>query len=198
MDAGLMAIPEDRASTAPVIGNLLPPADRFRPDLTAYHLGGIGIQDPSQGLEVQVWVAQGYANRVDVFPENDPAAAVTFVSGATRVEFVALAFDQNMRPVIAYTDAGVTKLFWYDSSAADYVTTEYPTAQSPFCVMDDTRPSATLTGRNDVLFFYIDGGLKYRQQRDRYQTEYTLSAVSSGRIARAGMTDALRLQIEFE
>ena len=193
-----MSIPKDRASTAPVIGNILPPNDRFRPDLTAYHIGGIGIQDPSEGLEFQVWVAQGFTDRIDVFPESNPGSAQTFVSGATRIEFVALAFDQNMRPIIAYTDDGLTKLFWFDSDASDFVTTDFPSASSPYCIMDDTRDSATLTQRNDVLFLYLDGGLKYRQQRDRFQIERALSLVSSGRIARAGMTDKLRIQVEFE
>lgn len=193
-----MSIPEDRLSSISVTGNILPPNDRFRPDLTAYHSGGIAISDASEGLQYQVWVAQGFPDRVSVFPENSPGDAQDFVTGATNIQFVALAFDQNMRPVIAYTDDGLTKLRWFDTVAQDYVTTEYPGAKSPFCVMDDTRDIATLTGSNDVLFFYLDGGLKYRQQRERYQTERLLTLETSGRIARVGMNDRNRLQWEFE
>lgn len=193
-----MAIPENRRSTVPVVGSILPPNDRFRPPLTAYHTGGVEISDGSQGLNVKVWVAQGYPDRVEVFPENDPGATQVFVSGATEIQFVALAFDQNMRPVIAYTDDGLTKLFWFDTTIQDYTTTDYPTAKSPYCIMDDTRDQATAAGTNDVLFLYLDGGLKYRQQRDRYTIERTLSAEASGRIARAGMNNKFRVQVEFE
>ena len=193
-----MAIPEDRASTASVAGNILPPNDRFRPDNVSYHIGGVGISDASKGLEYQVWVAVADDHSVTVFPESDPSNSQVFVTGATKINRIALAFDQNMRPVITYVDDGLTKLFFYDTAAQGYSTNEYPGASSPFCVMDDTRDVATLTGTNDVLFFYIDGGLKYRQQRDRYLIERTLSPISGGRIARVGMTDKLRLQIEFD
>lgn len=193
-----MAIPEDRASTVSVAGNILPPNDRFRDDKTSYHIGGVGISDASKGLEYQVWVAVADDHTVIVFPEADPSNSQVFVTGATKINRVALAFDQNMRPVIAYSDDGLAKLFFYDTVAQDYSTNEYPGIQSPFCVMDDTRDAATLTDTNDVLFIYISGGLKYRQQRDRYTIERTLSPIGSGRIARAGMTDRLRLQVELE
>lgn len=193
-----MAIPEDRASTVPIGGKILPPNDRFRPDMTAYHSGGIAISDPSEGLQYQVWVAQGYPDRIEIYPEGSPGLAQAFVTGASNIEFVALAFDQNMRPVLAYTENDVTKLFWYDPVPQDFVTTEFPGATSPFCIMDDTRDIATQRGANDVLFFYIDGGLKYRQQRDRYQIERLLTNEVTGRIARVGMNDKWRLQWEFE
>lgn len=192
-----MAIPGNRKSSSNVLGNILPPNDRFRPDMKSYHIGGIGIQDPSEGLEYQVWVAQGYPDRIEVFPENNPEDAQVFVSGATNIEFVAMAFDQNMRPIIAYTDNGLTKLFWFDSLASGFTTTSYPGAESPYCVMDDTRAKTTQAGENDVLFFYLKEGLKYRQQRDRFSIEYSLSSERGRKITRVGMNDKFRLQIEF-
>jgi hypothetical protein len=132
---------------------------------------------------------------VEPYPEGTPRTLYVSSSGITEV---ALAFDQNMEPTIAYLENGLVKLRWFDISVNSIVTTSYAGASSPMLTMDDKR--AVAGADNDVIFGYTrDGQVRYRQQRDRYLTEYTLGAIFApgARILQLGMGTNLRLQFKI-
>lgn len=190
-------IPGNGFSTTAQYSAFLSPDDRVRTSLLVdYEMGGVAIGDPSQGLQVQVWEARVNAGTIEARPESGGAwTPVTSDAGITEI---ALAFDQNMRPAVAYLASGVAKFYWYDSVAAAYVTTTYAGATSPVVTMDDKRPLQV--GLNDVLLFYLrDGRVRHRLQRDRFAVEYDMAATPVGatRITRWGFNEGRRVQLEF-
>lgn len=192
-----MALPESQFTDEPVEGAFLAPDDRARTSLLVdYELAGIGIGDPSQGLQYQVWEARVAGGVIQTRPES--GGAWTDITSASDITEIALAFDQNMRPQVAYMAGGVCRFYWYDADSAAYVTSSFPGATSPVVAMDDKR--AAEVGLNDVVLFYLlDGRVIYRRQRDRYGVAYDMEAVpdDTTRIIRWGMTDQLRFQLEF-
>ncbi|WP_444931500.1 hypothetical protein ACJJIF_06910 [Microbulbifer sp. SSSA002] len=188
-----MALPENSLSTlaisAPFVGGAALPVR----DITDYETGGIAIRDSSEGLQYQVWRARILNDGTDIVLDAREVDEFTLISGSDITE-VSLAFDRNMYPVIAYVEAGTAKLNWYDSSAAEQVTTDWPGIITPRVTLDDKRQLQSAA--SDVIFAYLkDGHLYYRQQRDRFETEYLLQAdVDSDGLIKIGMNRQHRLQ----
>jgi hypothetical protein len=161
-----------------------------------YELGGIALNDASQGLQVQNWRLQLVGTEIRVAPE--PYTSETVLITAAGITQCSLAFDQNMNPAVAYMQFNQAKLYWFDSVPGEMVTTTLASdVRSPFLSMDDKRDKSNT--RNDVLLFYIRSNrLCYRQQRDRFNTERTLAWFDGNllSIRKAGMNDGLRMQIE--
>jgi hypothetical protein len=186
--------------------NILAPVAFQQPDAQGrpvrtldYERGGIGLSDPSQGLLVQDWRARLDGDAVKVAPF--PYEVETTLFSDPGITELSLAFDQNMRPAIAYMVGAQAKLWWFDQVANAVVTTNLDAdVRSPFLSMDDKRGPATTSNRNDILLFYIRGAnLCYRQQRDRFDTERVLGPVASEAlvITRAGMSRGLFMQVEL-
>lgn len=192
-----MAMPANTLSPLPAASAFLEPDDRVRASLLVdYEMGGVDIGDPSQGLQVKAWEARVDGNNIQTRPES--GGSWTTITSDSSITEIALAFDQNMRPTVAYVASGVAKMYWYDAVSAAYVTTTYAGASSPVVTMDDKRDMQV--GLNDVLLFYLQGGrVKHRRQRDRYTIEYDLEDVPTGmtRITRWGFTVGNRIQLEF-
>lgn len=195
-----MSLPLNQAASATVASALLYPDDSVRSDrLVDYELGGVALNDASQGLQVQVWKAFVQGGNVCVAPQ--PAnAPVTVLFAADDVTELSLSFDQLMHPTVAFMQAGVCKLYWFDSLAAAQVTTSFPGATTPMLCLDDKRPLQVLAGVVDVLFFYVLGGnLCYRQQRDRFTIARVLAALPPGsaEITGVGMGRNGRVQVHL-
>lgn len=192
-----MAMPGNTFSAEPVASDFEEPDDRARSNLLVdAELGGVAIGDASQGLMVQVWEARYEAPWIQVSIEG--ADDWTNVVESTGVTELALAFDQNMRPTVAFMAGGVGKLWWYDGSVPGYVLSELAGVRSPVVSLDDKR--ASQTGRSDVLLFYLVGGrIKHRLQRDRYLVEYDVGEVTdiTARIRRWGFTKGKRFQLDI-
>lgn len=175
---------------------LSPDGDVVSP-LEDFEQGGVALNDPSQGLDLQVWKA--YYDEDDetiyVEPANDDPIAV--VTSLTDVIEVSLAFDQNMRPQLAWSTSTSSFFRWYDTSVAQQVITEYANEANLRLGLDDKR--TTQTGTSDVILSYQrDGALYFRAQRDRYETEYLLADnLPGGRLLRVGMNEVNRFQWEF-
>ena len=190
-------LPGDVLSTTPVVGNYLSPDDRNRELLVDYELGGIAIQDPSEGSDYQVWTLT-YVSP-DVIATPDTGTPVTLFSltdladQSTELTEVSLAFDQNMNPFVAYVQDSISWYWWYDSLAEAQVHTQMAAGvTSPRCALDDKRYA--LAASSDIILAYIrTGNLYFRQQRDRYGTEYLLATGVTGALVRIGMADNLRL-----
>lgn len=192
-------LPDNVLSSEYVPGDFIPPDDKRRTLTKAWQLGGAAIGDTSEGLQNRVWVCETDGFNINVYPETSAGDTVVITTDFSISE-VSLAFDQNMRPVIAYVAGSMAKLYWYDSTAEANVTTELPGVISPMVALDDKRDSATNAGTSDVIFAYIkNGGFFYRQQRDRYTVERELAEVAPGRrIWRMGLGTGLRMLFEFE
>lgn len=193
-------IPEDRLSTEAVYAPYYAPDDTDPPDdLWDMEIGGAALNDPSQGLRVKVWTLRAvgatgdvYVGAFDVFE--------TLLFTAPGIQEVSLAFDQNMRPFVAFVQSGQAKYRWYDTLTGTNVITELdPLDRNPRCCMDDKRDGQTSSGTNDVILAYTrENALYYRQQRERYGVERLLKTEVNGRLMRVGMNTVNRLQFMFE
>lgn len=194
-------LPNHTLSLVPIPGYYLPPDDIDPSKIKDYELGGIALQDPSQGLKVQVWEAyleQRLGNTgADIWITSaNHGPSIIFTGG--NITEISFTFDQNMRYFLTYVESGQAKLYWYDAVAAGYVVTNLPVgARSPRCCLDDKR--AMQVGVSDILLFYVraDNVLCVREQRDRYLVEYVLQAGVLLDVLRVGMTTVNRVQISI-
>lgn len=160
-------------------------------------MGGVALNDPSQGLMVKPWraFADGAGN-VFVESEDDPPV---FQFAAPGITTISLTFDHNMEPFVAFTQPDGTKFYWFDTFDSMHKITALPLGSSwPRASLDDKRQISSAT--SDIILAYIrDGNLYFRQQRDRYLIEYLLYAdlnqdIISPRIIEVGMGTNLRFQ----
>lgn len=192
-----MSLPDHVLSSWSVVSDLLFP-DNLVPSATHdYEMGGVALQDGTQGLQVRAWEAFLAGTEIRVRPVGDTGPGTVVVTGED-IESVSLSFDRNMRATIAYMQAGVCKLWWYDTTVASMVTTTFPGATQARLTHDDKRPTAS--ARSDIILGYVrDRSLYFRQQRDRYTIEYLLAegVGDIGWLRNVGMNKGLRLQFEL-
>lgn len=198
-------LPQNTLSTEPVPAVFEGGRALTVSNILDYELGGVGINDPSQGLQVQTWRAR-IIDDTEIVLDSGTVTPFTLITGINITE-VSFSFDRNMNPAVAYVEDGVPKLYWYDSVLAGMTTTEYPNIITPRLTHDDKRELQSII--SDVIFAYIrDGALYYRQQRDRYsveidpteeldepeKTDYRALIASSPGLIKIGMGNGLRLQ----
>lgn len=166
--------------------------------------GGVALNDPSQGIELKPWKLRYDVETGDVLiGAGDVPEAVLF--NRPNISQVSLAFDRNMSPVVAFTQAGQAKMYYFDDLVNDWVFEEALLADAidPRVTHDDKRTSQNAI--SDVIVAYSRGGiLRYRQQRDRYTVEYTPpigpggSPLACARLYYAGMNEHQRLQFAYK
>lgn len=182
-------IPGGRLSTTPVRGRLLNPWSRN--DRISLHRGPVALSDGSAGLAVRMWRLRALPGGLHLGPEDGAESLLLAVPGA--ISECSLAFDQLGRPSAAFVEDGVPKLYWYDTQVASFVTTTLAAGTvNPRITLDD--PRATQSANSDIILAYVRAGaLYYRQQRDRFLTEYLLAnAVTS--LEHVSISSAGRLQ----
>lgn len=191
-----MSLPENTVSVFPVPGVFEPPDGKRGQQLEDFEAGGVAVQNTSEGLSAYEW--RCWVDGIDVKLQRVGAAEQTVFQQADIAE-IALAFDQNMRPSIAYTTVtGSLYLRWYDSVIQQYTTTSFGTARNPRLSLDDKRPENS--SGSDIIFAYIRGTTLYwRQQRDRYQTEYVAATNIGAKtsLLDIGLTKTLRFQFQI-
>lgn len=187
-------LPAQSLSTTTIQAPFLYPDNLPIGPLKDYELGGIALNDPSQGLQVQVWTAFVDGDDIMIQAGESPPEVLFTAAGTTEV---ALAFDQNMRPTVGFTQNGVPKLRWFDTVPSEQVIDEFPTVDNIRLGMDDKR--VTQEQANDIIMAYTrDGGLYFRAQRDRFTIEYPLTtSLPPGRLLRVGMNEVNRFQFQF-
>ena len=166
--------------------------------LVSHERGGVAINDPSQGMDVQNWRLESDGSLVRLFSELGSPIELFPDSG---IQQLSLSFDQNMRKIIAIEhEAGGVDLIWYDTLVALEVTSPFAGIRSPVLSLDDKRKSQS--GTSDVIFGYIrnsDNMLCYRQQRERFTVEHELTQLDArSRLRNLGMTTKLRMQFEVQ
>lgn len=188
-------IPQDTLSSEMLPSAFIGASATVFPDMVDYEEGGIGLQDTTYGLQYQLWKAE-----VRVSPAGDeiaisaPTVAPFVIHTGRNIVSVSLAFDQNMNPVVAFVEAGIGKLSWFDTGADARVVTDIGEGVlTPKVSLDDKRPSQLPI--SDIILSYIkDGGLYYRQQRNRYQIERKLADGPFMALVRTGMGADYRFQ----
>lgn len=170
-----------------------------------YEYGPIAIQDPSKGSMHQIWRARMENNYVYLSAPNVQEFVLLDLPNVTEISFT---FDQNANPTFAYVQGGEAKLYWFDSSANAYTTTNFGSeVLTPRITLDDKREMQR--GISDVVLFYvkpvrneqneiIDGTLYMRMQRDRYLIEYPMATSLTGGIVKCGMMNNWRLGVQLE
>lgn len=163
--------------------------------LIDHEMGGVALNNGTQGLLVKKWTLS-YVEPNFLLGASD-VPAVTVFSRAATVSRVALAFDQNMRPCIAFVKDSVPWLYWYDSLVESFVFTELAAGIADPCLcMDDKRPLEIVS--NDIILAYtFNGNLYFRAQRDRFGVEYLLATDVPGVLTKVGMNRGNRLQFEL-
>jgi hypothetical protein len=193
-------IPGNTLYPAGPVSPYLPPDDVPKSRLVDLELGGVALNDPSQGHMVRVWKAwrDPLDTIVYVEPLDQSTAPVPVVdTGSTAAVDIGLGFDQNMRPVICWALGGFVHLYWYDGTIPGPTVTSWA-GRTPVVTLDDKREQSAAEATNDVLLLYLVGAdMKMRRQRDRYATEFTVASPGPfASIRRAGMNRGLRLQVE--
>lgn len=188
-------LPDGVLSTIPIPASFMWPRDAPPQDLIDYELGGVAISDPSQGLMVKAWrmrwidgqfIADASGVAPAVILERDDVANFSFT------------FDQNMKPFITFAEeSGNAYYYWYDATVPSYKLVALPAGTiTPKCSLDDKRLNQT--SRSDIILAYVKAGsLCYRQQRDRFGTEYILSDSVGGYLRRIGMNIIWRFQFDI-
>lgn len=182
-----------------LIGKFLP-ADNMPTlsELEDYELGGVGIQDPSQGLQVKLWKCWWDENDDNVYLEDTTTGNTTTLFNEVDIVELAFTFDQNMRWYTATRHSDNTLNFrWFDTQQAVYELTSYANIKSARLAHDDKRRLSVEQGQSDVILTYLRGTqVHWRIQRDRFAQEYThpTTFLNSNKITHFGMSTKNRLQ----
>ncbi|AXF52921.1 MAG: tail fiber protein [Caudoviricetes sp.] len=186
-------------SSTPVIGVLLSPDNLPKRPTIDYELGGVGLQNPSQGLMYQEWRCWFDRDKSAVMVES-PNTPPTKIFDQERIVWLSFCFDQNMRWSSVYTLAdGLSYLRWYNSLIGGYDITELASGVvTPFLSLDDKRPLQS--GVSDIILAYIQNqSVILRVQRERFQVPHVWAEdiPNDWTIRNFGMSNKLRLQMEI-
>ncbi|BAM66451.1 hypothetical protein [Xanthomonas citri phage CP2] len=180
-------------STVPVPSSFVETVSRRTVPLIDYEMGGVNVADAIQGLNVKLWKLE--SNGAQMLLSADGVPAIELFN-RPNVSQVALAFDQNMRPHVAFVQTGVTWLWWYDSQAGAMVFSSFPGALTPRLTTDEKRP--THLEDSDVILAYVrNNNLYFRMQRDRFLTEYLLKSAVNADLIAIGMNRDYRMQFRL-
>jgi hypothetical protein len=190
-----MALPGDTLSTTPVPGR--PIGARALPvtGRVDYLDGPLAVGDTSQGLEHQRWRCRVDGDHVKLQASCVPEYVWQTRAGLSEVSAT---FDQNARPWVAYVAGGTAYLYWFDATVPGYVDFELPAGTvNPRLLLDDPRPQNL--ANSDVILAYVrDGGLYYRQQRERFEVERLLLADVPAGLIKLARSDQLRVEFHLE
>lgn len=177
-------IPNNELSTQAYFSGWREPVRQPLELLADYEIAGVALLDGSQGMLVQQWSGRMrkelissdpdvYNYHVEVSAPNTPWTLL--FTRTTEITEIAIAFDNNMHPFVAFTEvSGDVYIWWFDPIANAQVFTLMPSGvKTPRACVDDKRPQSQSI--SDIVLSYIRAGnLCVRYQRERYQTEHIL------------------------
>ena len=174
----LSMMPGHQLSTQLEFGDFLTPDNLPCSPTLSYQLGGISVSDPSKGLQVQTWMAQlvNPALSTSYVTLSAPTYPTQTLYTLSYISQISLAFDQNMKPCLAYMQQGLSYLWWYDATIPGYTVVPLPSGSySPQVTLDDKRLVSVQQSFTDIVLIYLRNANMYmRQERDRFTTEYVL------------------------
>jgi hypothetical protein len=191
-------IPGNKVDTRTALTRIAYPNSLKEVGLEDMEIGGIGIEDASQGLQGYIWTAVANPASGDVTLQRNGLEPVTWHNIGAGSSDLALAFNQNMQPVIAWRSyEGEIFLRYFSVESNTYTTVSIGLGSFPRLTLDDKRPNMNTT--SDVIFAYMIGSsLRYRQQRDAFLIERILVAdVSPATVFRRMGMGGLQLQFEL-
>lgn len=97
-------IPNQVLSSIPVPRPYLEKVNDYNIPLVDYEMGGVALNDASQGLQVKLWTL--YLEGDDVKIKADDVAPTTIFT-APNITELSLTFDQSMNVVVAYVQAEI-------------------------------------------------------------------------------------------
>lgn len=166
-------------------------------DLVDYELGGVGLNNTSEGLQYQLWTFEGIANTIYVSAPNTSGQIQLLVLSGP-VEGLAGTFDQNMNPFVAYKQAGQWHYWWFDPIAGRMVISDLLTGVTSCKVCLDDRRDFEVANSDILLFYTLNGNLYHRRQRDRYTDQLLLRTSVGGTLVRVDMNGISRLQLKMQ
>ncbi len=191
-----MALPSNQLSTTAWPAAFRYQIGRWSQPLLDYEMGGVGIQDPSQGLLVKEWTAEAKPDGVYLSAADVPQF---LYHAQSNINHIALAFDFNMNPALAWTLVdGSSAIHWYDATTNSFTTTALPAGSITPCATLDDHRQMFASGADIIVAYLNTGKLCYRQLRDRFATERVLTTglTSPGLIA-IGMNAGNRMQFRM-
>ena len=195
-----MAIPEDRLSTDPVIGDLYPPDDIGGGYTEDREKGPKGLNDTSEGTRYQNWYMLWEPSTGDFVVTPEDVGVPSAVHNAALVTQCSFCFDNNAHVTIAYMADGLPYLWWYDTEIAGYTVTQLNTgAWFPMLTLDDKRPRQTAA--NDMMLYYtkqqpdLTWNLYKLEQRERFLTEQLMQEDVFPIMYKLGMNNGFRVQL---
>jgi hypothetical protein len=165
-------------------------------------LGPLELNQSANHLAKQWWLFEEVGGDVfiDKIYGSVRAAAATYLFTSGPVTQLSATFDQLGKPLVFYNTGTELRLWWYDPTQEDHVTSVFGEGADPFATFD-IRYSPSNQGSDALLFYVRDTAIYYRQQRDRYEVEYTtpVDGVSkkASKLIRADMTVDWRLQLAY-
>ncbi len=200
-------MPGLQLSTQLEFGDFLNPDNLPSSNTLSYQLGGVGLSNASQGLQVQTWMAQLInptlsTSYVTISAPNTPTQTLYTASFISQIS---LAFDQNMKACLGLTIQGLAYLWWYDATIPGYTLVSLPSGSfTPQVTLDDKRTVSITESFTDIVLIYLRGSNLYmRQQRDRFTIEYVLLqniTYYNPQLYKIGMcsTDRLLIQVNAD
>lgn len=189
-------IPDHKITSTPVASEYF--YDKPNTKLIDRTLGGIAIQDISEGLNYQVW--EIYYESPFIKIKGLTTGNVIILEEVQGVVELSLAFDLNMNIAYTYVTGDKSYLRYYDATTQNLQTMELIHCKSPRLTYDDLRSMQNQV--SDIVCAYINvsnNTLCYRLLRDRYTIEHPLQEVpENARLIRIGMTEGLRLQFKMQ
>lgn len=136
--------------------------------------GGLGFNDASAGLDIQLWRGElELDGRVMFADEASNFTNKRHVLTVLNANELTVSFDNNMQPVASFIKDNAAKLYWYDGTISAFRVESLPNARSPMVRMDDVRDGQS-TNR-DLIWSYIRANyVWFRKSRDRFLVEYPL------------------------
>src|SRR5690554_3165255 len=107
-------LPNERLSTKPVApSEFIGARAVIYPQTEDYMEGGVAFQDPSRGLNYQVWKAEIITTEVNQWIQiSAPNTQPIIMYDGLQMTDVSLAFDHSASPVLVFEEKGVTKIHW--------------------------------------------------------------------------------------
>ena len=176
------------------------PDSRRWQELRDWEIGGIALNNPTQGLRVQEWTLEYYNEKLYLSAPSLEGRILLFEMSGVRE--ISLTFDPNMSPFVAYMkEVGgdiqyESWYWWYDATVPGFVHIKLPDySYYPKCCIDDKRPLAQSIQQQHIILSYMrNSSLYVRQQVDRFQSEELLWTGFRARLNKVGMNIYNELQ----
>lgn len=155
------------------VASFVPPRNQYYPLDVGYSLGGVAINDTSQGLASHVW--KSFLRGNDICVQREGLAEYEVVATLEGVIQLDLAFDQTMRPFVCFSTSEKSGYIHFNPLNSVYEIIDLPSdVRYPCCSLDYTDNSSI----SDIYMAYTRGGvLYYRLQRERYLIEHSIASV---------------------